>query len=287
MKVPPPMSTYVAGVPDDVSQVIAKMMAKKPEDRYQTAKEAAEALSAFAKRMPIPFDFHKILVARAREASRRMKANQKATQTGQSSTTAAQPSNRATAGSSITAGAAMSLSTQRLQNQIETDIDVARQKSPKKRAVEEPVVDELGRTSTMQAAASSLPAPVPAVLIPIDGGEPIVLDRQVMRMGRSAECDIPWNKQGVSSMHCEFCFEGNWWKVSDLESKNGVQVNGVDVTSRMLLPGDRLTIARKYHFRIEDPNAEKTRVSSLTFWLWILALVLVTTVGGLVALRIF
>ena len=112
----------------------------------------------------------------------------------------------------------------------------------------------------MRAAESSLPAPVPAVLVPLGGGPSILLDRQRMQFGRSAACDIPWDHQGVSSTHCEFCFEGNWWKVTDLGSKNGVQINGIDVTSRMLLPGDRLTIARKYHFRIEDPNAEPASV---------------------------
>jgi serine/threonine protein kinase len=287
MKVPPPISNYVSGVPEGVSEIIAKMMAKNPEDRYQTAREAAEALLVHAKRLPVPFDFHRILAARAREASRRMKANQKVRASGQSSTTASQPSSRTTAGSSITAGGAMSLSTQRLQNQIETDIDVSRAKPKIKNPVVEQPDDEQGRTTTMRAAESSLPAPVPAVLVPADGGDPIVLDRQVMRMGRSAECEIPWNQQGVSSKHCEFCFEGNWWKVTDLESKNGVQVNGADVVSRMLLPGDRLTIARTYHFRIEDPNAEKPRISSLTFWLWILALLLLTTTLGVLASRLF
>jgi pSer/pThr/pTyr-binding forkhead associated (FHA) protein len=135
----------------------------------------------------------------------------------------------------------------------------------------------------MRAAEFSLPAPVPAVLKPTDGGTPIVLDRQHMQLGRSAKCEIPWDQPGVSSMHCEFCFEGNWWKVTDLDSKNGVQVNGLDVTTRMLLPGDRLTIARKYTFLVEDPSAVPARLNPLRFWLWMLALLAFTTLSGFLA----
>ncbi|MCA9068814.1 MAG: serine/threonine protein kinase, partial [Planctomycetaceae bacterium] len=48
MKLPPAISTYVSDVPPAVVNVIAKMMAKRPEDRYQTAGEVAEALKPFA-----------------------------------------------------------------------------------------------------------------------------------------------------------------------------------------------------------------------------------------------
>lgn len=286
MKVPPPVSTYVSDVPQGVMDILAKMMAKKLEDRYQTAGEVAEALGKYARRTPFPFDFQRILMARAREASRRMKAQTKTPAQGSSSTTSASTSRREGGGSSITSGGASSISTQRLQNHIETDIDVRRRRSLPKTAPpepNEPQHDELGRTTTMRAAESSLPQTVSAVLKPLDGSPVIVLNQPVMRLGRSATCEIPWNQQGVSGLHCEFAFEGNWWKVTDLGSKNGVQVNGVDITSRMLLPGDRLTIARKYHFQIEDPNAEPANLSPFRFLVWILAIVTLTTLGGFLA----
>lgn len=282
MKVPPPISTYISDVPQGVLDIISKMMAKKLEDRYQTADEVAEDLKKFAKRTPLPFDFQRILMARAREASRRMKTRTPVH--GSSSTTSASASRREGGGSSITSGGASSISTQRLQNQIETDIDVRRRyKKPVPVEPPEPDHDELGRTQTMRAAETSLPQTVTAVLRSLDGGPSIVLDQPTMRLGRSATCEILWNHQGVSNLHCEFRFEGNWWTVTDLGSKNGIQVNGVDVTSRMLLPGDRLTIARTYHFQIEDPSAETKRSSPFSFLVWVLALVALTTLGGLLA----
>jgi pSer/pThr/pTyr-binding forkhead associated (FHA) protein len=204
---------------------------------------------------------------------------------GSSSTTSASAPRREGGGSSITSGA-NSISTQRLQNHIETDIDFAPKRARRKAEPDkppEPHQDEQGRTTTMRAAESSLPTTMNAVLRSLDGGPSIVLDRPTMRLGRSVACEILWNHQGISNLHCEFRFEGNWWTVTDLGSKNGVQVNGVDVTSRMLLPGDRLTIARKYHFQIEDPNAEPARVNPLRLLLWILALMSLTTLVGFLA----
>ncbi len=290
MKVPPPISTYVSNVPQAVVDLVAKMMAKRPEHRFQTAGEVATALEPYAKRTPIPFDFHRILTARASEASRRMKAQQqqKASTAGNSSTTSTPTPSRGGSNSSITSGGGNSPSTQRLQNHIETEIDIypsLSNPSLASRKSDEPGEDELGRTPTMRAAEMSLSDSPPqrAILRPLDGGPPIVLNQAKMTLGRSATCDIPWNHQGVSHQHCEFCFEGNWWTVTDLESKNGVQINGVDVTSRMLMPGDHLTIARTYHFQLDDPHAVRPSVGPLRFWLWIVLLLLFTTLSGLLA----
>ena len=177
-------------------------------------------------------------------------------------------------------------STSRLQNHIETEIEVHRPRSKPRAAQpkpEEPHQDEQGRTATMRVAEDALPAPCSAVLRSLDGGPSIELTQRRMKLGRSATCDIPWNLPGVSGEHCEFTFEGSWWTVKDLDSKNGIQVNGVDVSSQMLMPGDRLTIARTYQFQILDPNAEPERLSPVRFWLWIAALMTFTTLSGLAA----
>ncbi len=286
MKMPPPVSKFVPDVPQAVVDLIQKMIAKNPDERHQTAQEVVEALKPYAKRQPIAFDFQKTLITRAKEASRRMRAHQKSRSAANSSTTAQSPS-RTSAPSSITAGQTGNMSTQRMENHIETDIDVQRTGlpyNPKPSKPSEPHEDELGRTATMRAAESSLPATAPVLLIPVDGGPPIVLNRQRMKLGRSGKCDIVWDHQGVSNTHCEFSFEGSWWTVTDLDSKNGVQINGVDTTSRMLMPGDRLTIARKYHFLMQDPNADSATISPMRFWMWILLLLVFTTLSGLLVL---
>ncbi len=43
---PEPIRTYVSGVPDEIVQIISKMLEKAPENRYQSVREAADDLKA-------------------------------------------------------------------------------------------------------------------------------------------------------------------------------------------------------------------------------------------------
>ena len=59
------------------------------------------------------------------------------------------------------------------------------------------------------------------------------------------------------------------WRVVDLGSKNGTQVNGAAVTERLLNPGDRLSLAKQHHFRIEytvDSSAGPGRLAQGALW---------------------
>lgn len=59
-------------VPLGVSEVVDRMMAKDPADRFQNAAEVVAALRPFAQRAPIYFDFQAILKDRAVTAKKRM-----------------------------------------------------------------------------------------------------------------------------------------------------------------------------------------------------------------------
>ena len=58
-------------VPAVVSDVVAKMMARDPTNRYQTAADVAAALEPLSERKTIKFDFRKLVTVRARLARRR------------------------------------------------------------------------------------------------------------------------------------------------------------------------------------------------------------------------
>src|SRR5262245_5388261 len=84
-------------------------------------------------------------------------------------------------------------------------------------------------------------------LNPIGGGDRIPLVRDEMVLGRRESCDIPLRFPNVSSTHCKLLFQDGYWFVQDLNSTNGIKVNGMRVLRKVLLPGDELTIAkRKY-----------------------------------------
>lgn len=95
-------------------------------------------------------------------------------------------------------------------------------------------------------------------LIPSGGGDPIPLRKTTLIVGRRPTCDIQLDFPNVSSKHCEMAFVNGYWRLRDLNSSNGVKVNGVRIDDeKYVQPGDSITIA-KHSFEIEytpDPNA--------------------------------
>ncbi len=90
-------------------------------------------------------------------------------------------------------------------------------------------------------------------LIPIGGGDPIPLIRQTLTIGRRESCDICLQYGNVSGLHCELSFRNGHWFIVDLDSTNGVKINGVRVprqTKKVLHPKDTLAIAKR-QFTIE------------------------------------
>jgi pSer/pThr/pTyr-binding forkhead associated (FHA) protein len=82
-------------------------------------------------------------------------------------------------------------------------------------------------------------------LNPIGGGDSMPLLREHMTLGRRESCDIRLNFPNISSIHCEFTFQDGYWFIKDLNSTNGVKVNGSRIFRKVLLPGDELTIGKK------------------------------------------
>src|SRR5205807_9984846 len=48
-----------------------------------------------------------------------------------------------------------------------------------------------------------------------------------------------------SSQHCELTFHDGYWYIRDLNSTNGVKVNGLRVQKKLLHPKDEITIAKR------------------------------------------
>ena len=87
-------------------------------------------------------------------------------------------------------------------------------------------------------------------LVPIGGGDPIPLLRASLMVGRRESCDIVLRFANVSGQHCQLTLESGYWFVQDLNSQNGLKVNGVHVMRKRLDPGDTLAIAR-HKYKIE------------------------------------
>jgi hypothetical protein len=113
---------------------------------------------------------------------------------------------------------------------------------------EEGAQGDLGATMVYSAArarqAAAEPAPEkPAsrALFTLDG-KTFVVDQPRAVVGRSRRCDFVIDDPNVSRRHCELQLHGDGWHLVDLDSTNGVAVNGRQVGEALLAPGDEITI---------------------------------------------
>jgi pSer/pThr/pTyr-binding forkhead associated (FHA) protein len=82
-----------------------------------------------------------------------------------------------------------------------------------------------------------------AQLVPLDGGGPIEIEKDLVVVGRKEECDLRLEHKSVSKMHCIIVKTDGLLLLRDLGSTNGTRVNGQRVRRAALLPNDQLSIA--------------------------------------------
>lgn len=88
-----------------------------------------------------------------------------------------------------------------------------------------------------------------AQLIPVVGGPPIELDRDVTVVGRNPSCDLQLEHKTVSKIHCVLVRTDGLVLLRDLGSTNGTRVNGQRVRRAALMPDDEISVAG-FRFRL-------------------------------------
>lgn len=104
-------------------------------------------------------------------------------------------------------------------------------------------------------------------LIPVGGGDTIPLLKETLIVGRRESCDIVLRFANVSGQHCQLSLESGYWFVQDMNSQNGVKVNGARAMRKVLKPGDLLSVAR-HKFTIQyvaegPPPSEEADLESV------------------------
>ena len=94
---------------------------------------------------------------------------------------------------------------------------------------------------TEAASAAELGVEREVAVLKWDGQTKRVDKRRVV-LGRSRECDVQIEDPNVSRRHAELRQEGAAYWIVDLESTNGIEVNGHRVQRAKLEPGDSFTI---------------------------------------------
>jgi Protein of unknown function (DUF3662)/FHA domain len=100
-------------------------------------------------------------------------------------------------------------------------------------------------TAPPQATEAASPAELgverEVAVLSWDGRE-LRVDKRRILLGRSRECDIQVEDPNVSRRHAELRQEGSSYWIVDLESTNGVEVNGRRVKRAKLDSGDTFTV---------------------------------------------
>jgi pSer/pThr/pTyr-binding forkhead associated (FHA) protein len=120
---------------------------------------------------------------------------------------------------------------------------------------------DLAFQAEVAPTANTVPSPQPAsepparlvVLGHPAAGAEFSLTKQALRIGRDERLDIWINHKSISHEHAEIQVKDGTVMVYDLESANGVRVNGVDVTRAVLEAGDVLELGQ-VRFRFLPPQ---------------------------------
>jgi pSer/pThr/pTyr-binding forkhead associated (FHA) protein len=99
-----------------------------------------------------------------------------------------------------------------------------------------------------------------AQLIPLDGGTPVDILKDMTLVGRKEDADVRLDHKSVSKMHCVIVKTDGLLLLRDLGSTNGTRVNGQRVRRAALLPNDQVSFA-SFKFRVMfGPDVEQPSV---------------------------
>jgi predicted component of type VI protein secretion system len=102
---------------------------------------------------------------------------------------------------------------------------------------------------------------MPTLLVALAGGPDILVNADLVVVGRDPGCDARLDSPQISRMHCCLIEIGGGVLVRDLGSTNGVRINGRQSRSGRLRPGDELSVAH-LRYRVEGGQSGSSRCGS-------------------------
>jgi pSer/pThr/pTyr-binding forkhead associated (FHA) protein len=113
------------------------------------------------------------------------------------------------------------------------------------------------RELPVQGPLHSQPVFFPLKLLLQPSGPIVELTRPDMLMGRHSEADVRLPLPDISRRHCRFLFTDRAWEVFDLDSLNGIFLNGERVKHAVLRDHDVLTIGG-FRFQVDVSGSAAT-----------------------------
>jgi hypothetical protein len=116
--------------------------------------------------------------------------------------------------------------------------------------------------------------------------EPLVVHAPLLTIGRDASCQLPLLVNGVADHHARIERRDDGYYLRDLNSPNGVSINGRLITERRLASGDELevgSVRMRFEILHDLPGERRTR-RPLDLLQFAAVTVLVLVIGGQIAL---
>lgn len=247
---PKKVNDVIPSIPQGVADIVDKMLAKNPDDRFATAGEAAEALARWSQPGTVEFNFQEILEERSRAAMERIAELHKSRPV---------PAGSASSTTRLSKLSSVAQSSEELPTfeMGKASRIVVRSKSPAAGPdgrADAPVTSRMERKSDASVPAEFKTPYCGKVLVPLSGGEPIPLTQDRITIGRTDKNDIQISEASVSGRHCELQFDGTMWWITDAKSRNGTRINGNVVTRRQIVDGDVLVVGTSVRLRFEGAN---------------------------------
>lgn len=243
---PKPITEIRSDVPPEVLAIIAKMMAKQPADRFQSAVELAEALQPFRKPREITFDFRKLVTVRAKQARDKERAAEQ------------QRSAVTNPRSSITsAGQWVGNSSHQLEAELDT---FAGDETPPVREASSarPYKSVVPTETATRSKAASRNVPKGWYLKRLKGRGSTPVKRVKTRIGTSSECEFKMSGTVCDTRQCTIEFSGTSWQLKQESKDQPTFINGKAAHVAELKHGSKITFQDGSGFRfLNDSEAAK------------------------------
>lgn len=272
-RTPPSVHSVNPEVPEAISDVVAKMMAREPADRYQTATEVAAALEPFSDRRTVKFDFRKLITIRARLARQREMAENRSRSGPQSYITSSlswvdRPSHHLRSEGDTFTGNETPAIRQQDHRQPERATDTSRRPDSR-----------FGSTSRSQ------PIPRGWYVQSIKSKRRTALKSARCDVGKTAGNDVLVRGKACDDHQCTLEFDGESWRLRQASMTHPTFVNGDLNPYAVLKSGSRLTFLDGSGFVLrhvrDDPQDEE--IPRISPWIYAAAVAVgAVLIGGAV-----
>ncbi len=239
------VSKFISGVPQPVVDLVEKLLAENPAERYASATEVAAVLEPWSKPLTWKIDYSELLVVRKTDAQRRLARLELTESTAQRlSRSTARPNS------------ASSVVIPRADRQAYPIAEQAALNPPGE-FVSDHARQLLRGTAADWGRAQSRLAMKSFARFILEDGSILPLRPAKTRLGRAADCELQIADAAVSQHHAELQSDGRRWWIKDCASRNGTFINGRQVQRQKLKSGDDIVIGQ-LKLRFEHAPAADT-----------------------------